>query len=245
MIRLVIPSHKRADNVLTSKIFPSAVVCVPEAQADEYRAHNPNTEIVAHPDSVVGISPKRQWMWEYFGDQVQLDDDIISVHRVYRAKGGATGLTGEQAVGLLNDLYEISKELGIKLFGVNNIANPVVYDGSSPIEFNKFVTGGLMGLIRDKNLYFPDAPFFVGEDVWINLLHAHFYRMSYVDTRFAVGYAKTERAQGGCADFRTEERRRESYYLLRRAFGDGVALKQGGALKKTYNKWEKTIKIPY
>ncbi len=245
MIKLLIPSHKRPDNVLTKRIFPTAIVCVPEAQAAAYREHNPDTEIVAHPDSIVGLSPKRQWMWDKFGDQVQMDDDIISVHRIYRAKGGATALTPKEATALLNDVYETAKEIGCKLFGLNYIANPVVYDGSMPIEFNRFITGGMLGLIKDDKLFFPDYPYFVAEDMWINLLHAHFYRFSYVDTRFAVGYAKTEMGQGGCADYRTEERRKESYMFLKRHFGDAVKLKQGGLLKKTYNKWEKTLNIPY
>jgi len=241
-MKLLILSHKRADRVKTNKVFPSAAIVVPETQGDEYRRHNPHTEIITHPDDVVGLSPKRQWCYAHYGDQIQLDDDCIGVTRLYRARGqGAVKLRPEEAEGLMHDLYHIAKQAGAKLFGLNCVSNPMHFAGDRPVAFNKFITGGCLGLIQDENLYFPDIPYFVGEDVWINLLNAHFNRFSYIDMRFTISFEDTEYNQGGCADYRTEQRRKETYEILKKAFGEGVQLKQG----QQYNKWEKAINIPY
>ncbi len=244
-MRMFILSHKRADRVKTKKIFPSAALVVPASQEDDYRKYNPETEIIVHPDSVVGISPKRQWVYSKFGDQVQLDDDIIGVHRMYRAAGqGKMKLTPVEAEALMHDLYHVAKEAGAKLWGLNCVSNPMHYAGERPIAFNKFIKGGCIGIMRDENLFFIDENYFIGEDAWICLLNAHFNRYSFIDMRFSMTFDTTEYAQGGCADFRTEERRREAYEILKKSFGDGIQLKQPKEGKE-YTKWEKGINIPY
>ncbi len=62
IVKPIILSHKRADAVDTLSILPESILCVPESQAAEYREHNPYTEILTHPDTVVGFSPKVRWV---------------------------------------------------------------------------------------------------------------------------------------------------------------------------------------
>lgn len=244
-MQIVILSHKRADNVLTKRLFKTAMICVPESQEAEYREHNPDHEILVHPDTVVGLSPKRQWAYEKLGDQLQVDDDILYYTRVYQPAKCVTQLTPEETEGLVFDVYENAKEAGAKLWGFNCIANPTAYSGARPIGFNRFITGGCIGIMKDENLYFPDYPYFVGEDCWINLLNAHFNRYSYIDQRFGIAFNKTERGKGGCSDYRREEHRKETYMFLKKSFGEGIKLKTPTTVKKFINKWEKTIQIPY
>ena len=74
--KVVIPSHKRHDRVLTTSAVNNAILCVAESQASLYRACNPDIEVVTHPDSVIGLNPKRNWIIKHFGTVFQLDDDI-------------------------------------------------------------------------------------------------------------------------------------------------------------------------
>lgn len=69
-IAIVIPSHKRADRITTHKLLPNngnVYVCIPESQEKDYREKHPDMNILTHPDSIIGISPKRQWIYDKFG----------------------------------------------------------------------------------------------------------------------------------------------------------------------------------
>lgn len=247
MIPVIIVSHKRANNVLTTKAIDKCILCVPESQADDYRQNNPGVEILAHPDDVIGLSPKRQWILEKMGDCFQVDDDVLFVKRVYVKdyKKHPLRLTPEEAYNLIQDEYEIVKQTKAKLFGFNRMANPLGYSGGEPVMMNKYICGGGLGIIADGNLFFPDFPYFVGEDYWINALNAYYNRYSYIDARFAFEFQETEARAGGCSDYRTEERRKETYFFLKQKFGDAIKLKKTTTIKKTINKWEKTLNIPY
>ena len=75
-LKIVIPSHKRHDMVLSKRLVVDPIICVAESQADIYREHNPECEIVTHPDDVIGLIPKRNWMARHCGDLFMLDDDV-------------------------------------------------------------------------------------------------------------------------------------------------------------------------
>ena len=209
--------------------------------------HNPDLELLVHPDEVVGLSPKRQWVFDKLGDCFQVDDDIIGVHRVYLkdTKTYPYMLTSEEAYFLIQDVYEIAKQLKCGLFGFNRAAHPKSFSGGEPIQFNKYVCGGGLGLIAGRNLSFPDFPYFVGEDYYISALNAYFNRYSYIEARFAFSFTTTEKGKGGCADYRTQEKRKETYFYLKRKFGNAIIPKKESPIKKRVNMWEKTLHIPY
>ena len=86
-LKIVIPSHKRHDRVLSKRLVNNPIICVAESQADLYRQYNPECEIATHPDDVIGLIPKRNWMARYFGDLMMLDDDVHVVKTLYSEKG--------------------------------------------------------------------------------------------------------------------------------------------------------------
>lgn len=243
----MIVSYKRADNVMTINAISNCIICIPESQKKEYSLYNSNNELLIHPDSVIGLSPKRQWILDKIGDCFQVDDDISSINRVYlkEYKEKRLKLSKDESYELIQDIYEIAKEAGAKLFGFNRTINPVGYNGSTPIQMNKYICGGGLGLIKDSKLFFPNYPTFVGEDYWINALNAYYHRFSYIDSRFAFQFHDTEAGKGGVADYRTEQKRKETYFFLKQKFGNAIIPKKQNRLKKIINKWEKTLKIPY
>ena len=86
-LKIVIPSHKRHDRVFAKKLVNNPIICVAESQADLYRQYNPECEIVTHPDDVIGLIPKRNWMARHFGDLMMLDDDVHVVKTLFCEKG--------------------------------------------------------------------------------------------------------------------------------------------------------------
>lgn len=247
MIPIVIVSHKRANDVKTIKAIDNCIICVPESQSDEYKKYNPNNELLIHPNEVIGLTPKRQWILDSIGDCFQVDDDVSSINRVYlkEYKELPLKLTSNEAYWLIQDFYEIAKDAGVYLFGFNNTVNPKGYSGNKPFYMNKYICGGGLGLIKSDKLFFPDFPYFVGEDYWINALNAFYHRFSLIDGRFAFQFHRTEAGKGGCADYRTMEKRKETYFYLKQKFGDAIQQKKKTTIKKIVNNWEKTLKIPY
>jgi hypothetical protein len=244
-MKKIIVSHKRANRVTTTKFVKDCAICIPESQKKEYEKYN-DCEIITHPDTVIGLSPKRQWIYETYGDCFQIDDDVVGVNRVYApSKYHKSKLEPNEISDYIDDLYELSKEIGCNLFGFNRSANPVGYNGAKPIDFNKYITGGAFGIIKTDELFFPDFPTFVGEDYWISALNAHYHRKSLIDQRIAFGFAETEANTGGVADYRTEAKRRETYLYLKQHFGNAIIPKRKSYIKMNPMKYEKTLKIPY
>lgn len=247
MIPIIIVSHKRANNVLTINAIDKCIICVPKSQESEYKEYNSNNEILVHPDEIIGLSPKRQWVLDKVGDCFQCDDDISGVQRIYLKdyKEKNLILSKKEAFDLIQDFYEIAKEVGVYLFGFNRSTNPLIYSGNKPYIMNKYICGGGLGLIKSDKLFFPNYPHFVGEDYFINALNAYHHRFSLIDARFAFQYHKTEAGAGGCADYRTTEKRKETYFFLKQKFGDAIQPKNKTTIKPTINQFEKTLKIPY
>ncbi|OFW47584.1 MAG: hypothetical protein A2163_00760 [Actinobacteria bacterium RBG_13_35_12] len=250
-IKIVIPSHKRAMDVKSKKVLPTAIICVPENQVDEYKYYNSEMEILGHPNEVIGLSRKRQWIYEQFGDVIMADDDILNFVKVFLDKKDqkelGIKLTVSEIWGLTQDIYNICKETDIKFFGLNNSANPQVYSGAEPINLGAFITGGFFGIIKHDNFFFPPIDHFVREDVFTNCLNAFLNRKCWIDRRFAVCFYKMEANQGGCADYRTDDLRKQSYHILKEYFGNAVRPKKisNKKINRIKNNDEVSLNIPF
>lgn len=244
-MRIVIVSHKRADRVITTNIIRDPIICVPEAQKEEYAEHNPGIEIVTHPDEVIGSSPKRQWIYEKFGDVFMIDDDVMYMNRVYRKRKEKVILTKDETTDVITDTFHLCKENGIFLFGFNRVAHPKAFKAHQPIKMNGYLCGGAYGMIKGSKNFFPNYPYFVADDYFLSAINAYYHRYCWIDSRFSFAYNETEAGQGGCADYRTEERRKESYIYLKKHFGDAIVPRKDTSIKRVKSRWEKTLKIPY
>lgn len=241
----IIVSHKRAAKVITHNALAGCAVCVAKSQLPLYKEYHPDVEYVVHPDSLLGSSPKREWIFRKFGDVFMIDDDVMAFGRVYKNGNENKNLTPQEASDLIDDTYELCKQIGVKLFGFNRTNSPVGYNGSRPISLTEFVTGGAYGLIKDDKIYFPDIPDFVGDDYFLNGINAYYHRWMWNDQRFTVYFKQTEHGVGGVAEYRTVEKRKEAYILLKKYFGDAIRPKMPTQLKKHLNEYEKTLLIPF
>ena len=110
-VAIVIPTHGRAGSVSTFKVFPMAILCVAESQEKLYREAYPDKEIVVHPDSIKGLASKRQWIYDYWGDVFQVDDDITAMTDLSVAAGeeALENRLSEKAPGIVI-AFEIERE---------------------------------------------------------------------------------------------------------------------------------------
>ncbi len=242
-ISIVIPSHKRADRVITTNCIDKAMICVPESQYKEYKEHNPHNEIVCHPDSILGLTLKRQWIYENFPNVFMIDDDIKSINRLYVEKGEKAALDKYEAYDVVQYIGNCAKLAGCYLFGVSKEGNPLAYNEFKPVAMSG-VLNGTIGLLEGSGLYFHKKAV-VSEDYWISALNAYKHRRAWIDNRFSVVGTKTFGNPGGCASYRTKEQEMEDTLFLRQMFGSAIRLKEDTGLAKRKHEYQRTLSIPF
>ena len=243
-IKIVVPSHLRFDRVKTTKAIANCIICVPESQAELYREYNKNNEVVAHPDSIIGLTPKRQWILEHFGDVFQVDDDCTQMARVYTGPKEKTRIPKRTAYDLIQQAGNIANDMGIFLFAFSKSPMPTAYNPLKPIRMSGTVMGGGFGVLTGSKLHF-NTDLVLTEDYWISGLNAHYHRMTYIDERFTFKFSNTFANKGGCASYRTTHKELEDTLKLKEYFGDAIQLKKDTHLAKVKIEGSRTMRIPF
>lgn len=243
-LEVVIPSHKRAGRILTHQVIPDAIICIPESQLPEYRAAHPDAQLVTHPDSVVGLAAKRNWMYQYFGNVLQLDDDITDFRRMYLPAGEKVSIAPDRAMAIIRETAYAAQQAGAYLWGFSSNPNPTMYKTMNPIAMTGYVTGCATGLLRGSKLWY-NSQIICNEDYWISCLNAFHHRIIWKDLRFTFTQKDTFVGQGGLAEFRNLDAERQDFELLRRCFGDVIQEKKDSKLAKRKHQFQKTMKLPY
>lgn len=243
-LKIVIVSHKRADRVLTTRAVAGCALCVEESQAAEYARHNPGVELLVHPDAVVGLPAKRQWILDRYPDCFQLDDDLKEMRAVHRPAGQSSRLSPEEAREVILATAAAARAAGCYLFGFNQSANPTAYNGLKPIDLTGYVIEGWIGFLSGSKLFYP-RDLRLGGDFWISALNAYHHRICWKDLRFAFVPANTFKNPGGQSEFRNMEREEESWHFLRKMFGEAIQLKPDTHLAKRKHQFQKVLRLPF
>lgn len=222
---IVIPSHKRHDKVFAKKLVLNPIICVAESQADLYRQYNPDCEIVTHPDDVIGLIPKRNWMAKHFGELFMIDDDVHAVKNLVVEKGEPGVIRDpEKVTGIINSLYELACMLDVHLFGFTSRISPVMYDESCFYSLSKMITGCSYGVRYNKNVWWNEE-IKLKEDFWISCYMKYKERRILTDLRYNFSQKSTFVNAGGLAAFRNQEEERRSILFIKKNFGDSIQLK--------------------
>lgn len=224
-LKIVIPSHKRHDRVLAKKLVLNPIICVAESQADIYRKFNPECEIVTHPDDVVGLIPKRNWMARHFGELMMLDDDVFTVKKLYSVLG-ESGVVKDpvRITAIINELYELACMLDVHLFGFTSAVTPMMYNEWGYYSLSKMITGCAYGVRYNKNVWWNED-LKLKEDFWISCYMKHKERRVLTDLRYNFTQKDTFVNAGGLSAIRNQEEERRSILLIRKHFGETIRLK--------------------
>jgi hypothetical protein len=252
-IKVVIPSYRRAGNVKTIKVVSPCIICVPESELQSYKECYPNIEIVPHPDSIIGLALKRQWIYDHFGDIFMLDDDISMARRLWPMSGTkkATELTPDEAYAAIQWCGNTARLCGCYLFGFNKVPNPIIYDPFRPIMLSGYVTGCAIGLLRGSRITYSAESIAV-EDFYVAGLNAYYHRKAFLDLRFNFVQEETFKRAGGLGFYRTIDTEKNDTLFLRRLFGEAITIKgesygshKGRTATKNHNPYGRTMHIPF
>lgn len=243
---IAIPSAGRPGCVLAGQCLPTDtfLVCVPEAELADYREAQPELTFDAHPDDVIGLPAKRQWMYDKYGDIVMFDDDMFEIIHVEHASGDPhCTISGYEAYDVVCRVATDAKAIGSYLFG---FGDPDVrnYQDIAPFSFTGWVIGSALGLLAGSGLTFnPDIV--AADDFWIGLLNAREHRIAYQDLRYAPNCKATFTALGGTSAGRNMATEESDFKILRKYFGDAVQRKQPTARAKVRHEWQRTVFLPF
>lgn len=196
IVKVVIPSYRRADRVRAIAI-PNSVVCVPESEFDSYAANYGKDRVVAHPDSIIGIGPKRQWIIEQFKNVFMIDDEYDHLVRCYLPEGSeeSSHCTPEETYEIIQSTAETAKDLGTYLFGFSKTAKPLYFNPTDPfgvsVSSSNLVYYGI-GILDGGGIFVPDDLNY-NEDDFISLINAHNNRFCFIDKRFSYPFSQNEK----------------------------------------------------
>jgi len=231
--KIVIPSHLRADRVLSKSLVEDPIICVEEKQVGLYKEMNPDCEIVAHPNDIIGLPAERNWMVSHFGSLFMLDDDVFSCTRMFAEKGEPAKVGSKKEITeIINWLYDLSKSLGISVFGFSNKPRPCFYNEFEPLSLRHIITGCSYGIIKSKNTWWPADKIVCKEDFWISCYVKYTERRVLVDNRYYFGQKDTMTNNGGLASFRNKESEKSSILFIKKCFGDSIISKKNSTLRQ-------------
>lgn len=250
-MKIAIPSHKRADTLTTHRLVRDFVVCVPESQRDDYLAVTPH--VVTHPDSIIGLTPKLNWMLANLADDegiVFLDDDLDYLCRCYGtpAENADRKVTDPDLIeAIIAQTAQLAREAGAYFFGWESSAETIrYYSGHQPFAFRGFVNGCAMGFLHGHGLSF-DERIVAKNDYDIACSNAFRHRILFKDSRFAWCQRETFTGAGGQACHRNSLTEQRDVQILREKYGDVIQTgAKGGTRKRDYAGAVKvTLRLPF
>lgn len=243
---IVCPTHGRAGKVKVLGVLPDIPLCVAKSQVPAYREHYPDAELVVHPDDVVGISPKRQWLVDRFERVMMFDDDVTMISDVQVRRGESVKVSDPARIrDIVQHLFDLAEDLGCHVCGLNTYADPVMYRPHRPFSLKHMVSGHCLGVIKSDRIRFPDKADLLTDDLYISALAAYHDRRLLTDMRHAASVAHTWHATGGMATQRTWRRVVENEKFMVAAFGDSIRRRQDSARSTRSIEIQLTMTVPW
>jgi len=212
-MRVVIPSRKRVEACAqVLRMFPGALVVVHEAEVAVYTALG--AELLAHPASVQGIAPLKNWILDNVPDEtVFIVDDDISCLKAMAGRVTTSAVIRDPVAirQIVENAEQVARGWGTPVFGFNqNGGDTRKFKQQDPLATSGWV-GGAMGIIG-RALRF-DSNLKLRADIDFCLQAQLKFRCIYADLRFAFVEQRFNNTGGNAALRSSERNQRELQYL--------------------------------
>jgi len=218
-MKILIPSYKRAGYVKTRLTLDCGVIVCHEFEYDEYMEKE-GGEIWAIPDTLKGnIAKVRNWILDNTDDDeiVMMDDDISEIG--FHENMKQIPMDSKKIIHFLKNGYQMAKDLGVSLWGINLQSDPKFYREYSPFSLLSPILGTFS--CHYKPILRYDENLFLNEDYDFFLKTINKYRKT---LRFNKYYYKADHLErsGGCGAYRLKEFEIEQAEAMQKRWGNKV-----------------------
>lgn len=243
-IKIVVPTKGRPQAICAHKFVSNTIICVEESEHGIYKEHNPDYEFLVHPDSVKGLSPKREWISKKVGSVFMMDDDIKGFSRMSQKQGESSKVSPELAYHVIQWAASMARIMGCYLFGFSKLVNPQHYSGHNPFKMTGTIDECAFGILSGAPKLKIEDKMTLGYEFYMSGINAYHYRKAFFDMRYTPNHASFGDDVGGCANMRTLETEKKDLELLKYYFGNAVQSKVDSG-KKGKHQFSKNLIIPF
>lgn len=220
--QILIPSYKRAKTCKTHLLLPEVIYCVLPFEEQAYKAEGYNVQVI--PDSLAGnLSKIRNYIKEtYLKDFGFMVDDDIEAFKRWNYRGGkfkCDKLNTEDVRELLETMYIVAKESGVKLVGMNIIADKGSYREYTPFSMTNFISASLMGFFPTDIKFDERIPLKEDYDICLQLMNKYRKVLRF---NFVHMIKKDHGNIGGLADVRTTSYEKAQMNLFQAKWGKQI-----------------------
>lgn len=218
-MKVIIPSYKRPDRVITADYLPEAYICVSPEEKDAYAANYGADRLIVLDGGVQGnIARVRNWILDHVkGDIVMIDDDIDYIGMTEH--GERVKLSGDEVMALFERGFILAEDLGAYLWGFNVQDDRMFYREYTPFSLQSPVLATVCCIRENPLRYDERIP--LKEDYDYFLQHIKTYRKVLRMNKYHY-HTKHLIGSGGCIAYRTMDREKECAELLQRKWGSKV-----------------------
>ena len=156
MVRIIAPSYKRANGVLTQRLYPETEIVIAEHEYNEYKKTVKN--IIVCPDEIQGnISRVRNWIKNNLMTKdviVMIDDDNMGIGVWQKQKYKI--LSQHELNEFCENISIMTNDYGFKAFGINCVIDKGAYMEHTPFSTNKFIGAPFHGIFKDNELNYDE-----------------------------------------------------------------------------------------
>ena len=244
-VRIIIPSFRRAKIISTHKLLDDYEVCIPESDVDDYVNNGvPASKLLVHPNSLIGLTKKRNWILSQDSKRPvkMIDDDMVNFQRQWVEAGEDYMIRDKNLVRcVIENTAQMTHDLGAYFFGINVFADVRLFRADRPYQLTGFIAGGCMGFLPKHGLTF-DERLVTRDDEDISVLNAFRHRKIFLNRRYSFSTQNMNKGEGGISLYRTPMSDDQSIDLLQSKYGSHLCVKRiakNGSLSQT------SFKLPY
>ena len=214
------PSYKRHNLATTHLLFKPETFCyvVGESEVEAYKKLGVDVKSIPEEKNTC-IAAARNWILENRDQQnlVQVDDDMKAIYWILRRE--RIPLSPDDIHHQIVNGFQMSKDLGAGLWGMQVNPDPMTYSTKYPFLLNKPVCGTFCG-ISDIELRY-DETITLKEDYDYFIQSMLKYR-KVLRFEFLCYYVDHQKMAGGCQEYRTHEKELENKIKFKKKWGDKI-----------------------
>lgn len=222
-IRHVILSRGRYETICTHKILNRFDLVVPATETQAYKEVVDNYEnIISIPDEITGLGSVRNWVLDYYSDEivVMYDDDVSHFFSLLNDK--AYKITDRDMIECIIGNAAINcMDANLSMFGLNQVQSDVrKYDHTQPFNLKGW-GGTIVGIIGRKYRFTEINKTKVDADYSLQCLLRD--RIVWIDNRFSFA-CKRDHNKGGNSLYRSQDRINKEIAFLENKWGSHIKI---------------------